>query len=223
MTAPISRGSSGGPVLNRKGRVIGVSQSMYHPLDGILLNFAVPSNALETLLGQSGKAKPLSHGNTAVSYIGCMIRGYEKRMSGDYAGAIREFTDAIDLDPNAATTYILRGICRAELGQHFAAIADYDIAIRLDPADPDAYFMRGVAKGALDQHLSAIADCDIAIRLKPDYAEAYLQRGISKAVLFRFSAAKRDLRTALRFAKRAGNRVLRDRIQKALRLLQSLE
>ena len=257
MTAPISRGSSGGPVLNRKGRVIGVSQSMYHPLDGILLNFAVPSNALETLLGQSGKAKPLSHGNTAVSYIGCMIRGYEKRMSGDYARAIREFTDAIDLDPNAATTYVLRGICRAELGQHFAAIsdydiairlspadanaylvrgvtkgvlgqhfaaiADYDIAIRLDPADPDAYFMRGVAKGALDQHLSAIADCDIAIRLKPDYAEAYLQRGISKAVLFRFSAAKRDLRTALRFAKRAGNRVLRDRIQKALRLLQSLE
>ena len=257
MTAPISRGSSGGPVLNRKGRVIGVSQSMYHPLDGILLNFTVPSNALETLLGQSGKAKPLSHGNTAVSYIGCMIRGYEKRMSGDYARAIREFTDAIDLDPNAATTYVLRGICRAELGQHFAAIsdydiairlspadanaylvrgvtkgvlgqhfaaiADYDIAIRLDPADPDAYFMRGVAKGALDQHLSAIADCDIAIRLKPDYAEAYLQRGISKAVLFRFSAAKRDLRTALRFAKRAGNRVLRDRIQKALRLLQSLE
>ena len=122
---------------------------MYHPLDGILLNFAVPSNALETLLGQSGKAKPLSHGNTAVSYIGCMIRGYEKRMSGDYAGAIREFTDAIDLDPNAATTYILRGICRAELGQHFAAIADYDIAIRLDPADPDAYFMRGVAKGCV--------------------------------------------------------------------------
>ncbi len=162
---------------------------MYHPLDGILLNFAVPSNALKTLLGQSGKAKPLSHGNTAVSYIGCMIRGYEKRMSGDYAGAIREFTDAIDLDPNAATTYVLRGICRAELGQHFAAISDYDIAIRL----------------------------------KPDYAEAYLQRGISKAVLFRVSAAKRDLRTALRFAKRAGNRVLRDRIQKALRLLQSLE
>ena len=83
--------------------------------------------------------------------------------------------------------------------------------------------MRGVAKGALDQHVSAIADCDIAIRLKPDYAEAYLQRGISKVVLFRFTAAKRDLRTALRLAKGAENRVLRDRIQKTLRLLQSLE
>ncbi|MDE0043409.1 MAG: trypsin-like peptidase domain-containing protein [Candidatus Poribacteria bacterium] len=161
MTAPISRGSSGGPVLNRKGRVIGVSQSMYHPLDGILLNFAVPSNALETLLGQSGKAKPLSHGNTAVSYIGCMIRGYEKRMSGDYAGAIREFTDAIDLDSNAATTYVLRGICRAELGLHFAAISDYDIAIRLDPADANAYFMRGVTKGVLGNNFAAIADYDM--------------------------------------------------------------
>ena len=291
MTAPISRGSSGGPVLNREGRVIGVSQSMYHPLDGILLNFAVPSKALKMLIRQSGTAKPLPLEISSFSHLGCIKRGYEKKLSEDYAGAIREFTHAIRLNPNDGIAYVLRGICRAELGQHVAAISDYDIAIRLSPADANAYFMRGVTKGVLGQHFAAIADydiairlrpgepaayfargvaksglgqysaaiadydiairlspadaeiyfrrgvaksktdqlfaaiadCDIAIQLKPDYAEAYLQRGISKAELFRFSAAKRDLRTALRFTKRAGNRVLRDRIQQTVRLLQSLE
>ena len=294
MTAPISLGSSGVPVLNREGRVIGVSQSMYHPLDGILLNFAVPSKALKMLIRQSGTAKPLPLEISSFSHLGCIKRGYEKKLSEDYAGAIREFTHAIRLNPNDGIAYVLRGICRAELGQHVAGIADYDIAIRLNPADsaaclaylmrgvakgelgqyfaaiadydiairlrpgePTAYFARGVAKSGLgqysaaiadydiairvspadaeiyfrrgvaksktDQLFAAIADCDIAIQLKPDYAEAYLQRGISKAKLFRFSAAKRDLRTALRFTKRAGNRVLRDRIQKTVRLLQSLE
>ena len=40
MTAPISPGSSGGPVLNRKGEVIGVSFAGHRALDAQNLNFA---------------------------------------------------------------------------------------------------------------------------------------------------------------------------------------
>ena len=39
MTAPISPGSSGGPVLNRKSEVIGVSFAVYKDLDAQNLNF----------------------------------------------------------------------------------------------------------------------------------------------------------------------------------------
>ena len=49
MTAPISSGSSGGPVLNTRGEVIGVSVG---DIDGQNLNFAVPSNYLKALLQQ---------------------------------------------------------------------------------------------------------------------------------------------------------------------------
>ena len=48
--APISQGNSGGPVLNEKGEVIGVSVSGIQGIDAQNLNFAVPSNYLKALL-----------------------------------------------------------------------------------------------------------------------------------------------------------------------------
>ena len=48
MTAPVSSGSSGGPVLNDSGEVIGVSFATFR--GGQNLNFAIPSNYLKELL-----------------------------------------------------------------------------------------------------------------------------------------------------------------------------
>lgn len=56
LTAPISPGSSGGPVLNDKGQVIGVSVAIFR--SGQNLNFAIPSNYLEKLMKQIGPVKP---------------------------------------------------------------------------------------------------------------------------------------------------------------------
>ena len=50
ITAPISKGSSGGPVLNSKGEVIGVAVSII--TTGQNLNFAIPSNYLIELLNK---------------------------------------------------------------------------------------------------------------------------------------------------------------------------
>jgi S1-C subfamily serine protease len=62
ITAPISPGSSGGPVLNGKGEVIGVSVATFR--GGQNLNFAIPSNYLKTLLSKSGLVKPLAQVKT---------------------------------------------------------------------------------------------------------------------------------------------------------------
>lgn len=56
LTAPISEGSSGGPVLNDRGGVVGVSVATWK--HGQNLNFAIPSKYLITLMINSGIRPP---------------------------------------------------------------------------------------------------------------------------------------------------------------------
>ncbi len=190
MTAPISPGSSGSPMLNRKGEVIGVSFMILE--GGQNLNFAIPSLYLKTLLALSGTVKPLSQGNQTISAETYFVRGNAKADLGQYLAAISDFDKAIQLKPDAVNAYINRGLAKAALGQHIGAISDYDKAIQLKPDHAEAYNNQGNAKAALGQYFAAISDYDKAIQLKPDYASAYFNRGNTKLDLGQYLAAISD-------------------------------
>ncbi len=61
ITAPISPGSSGGPVLNTEGKVVGVSVATFK--GGQNLNFAIPAWYIKLLLRDIKTLKPLSKTN----------------------------------------------------------------------------------------------------------------------------------------------------------------
>ena len=97
MTAPISPGSSGGPVLNTRGEVIGVSFASLE--SGQNLNFAIPSNYIKTLVSLSNRVRPLSRVSSTVSAETYFVRGYMKYELGNYQGAIEAYSSAIRLKP----------------------------------------------------------------------------------------------------------------------------
>ena len=87
ITAPLSPGSSGGPVLNRRGEVIGVSVLTIR--DGQNLNFAIPSNYLKTLLTKVGYAKSLSQAKPAKGHQSLLANiGGQKGLEGVTAGKL---------------------------------------------------------------------------------------------------------------------------------------
>jgi S1-C subfamily serine protease len=77
MSAPVSKGSSGGPVLNRYGQVVGVTTMMME--GGQNLNFAVPAGYLATALRRRSRAVPL---------INAVLGGQRDRERSELSGLV---------------------------------------------------------------------------------------------------------------------------------------
>lgn len=76
-------------------------------------------------------------------------RGLEKAKHQDYAGAIGEFTAAIQQDPGFSQAYIQRGLAYYDSGAILQAVYDYTEAIKLDEYSREAFYFRALARLAL--------------------------------------------------------------------------
>ncbi len=112
--------------------------------------------------------------NSAEAYL---KRGNTYLDKAEYDKAIKDYSEAIRLDPTLATAYYKRGNAYADKKEFDKAIEDYGDAIRLDPKYAGAYYNRGCVYTDKQEYDKAIKNYTEAIRLKPEYGDAYYNRG----------------------------------------------
>lgn len=122
--------------------------------------------------------------------------GYSRARSGDYNGAIRDYTEAIRLAPEYIRAYFNRGSAYRHVGEYERAIADYTDAIRLDPEHARAYNNRCWTYALLRRAQEALADCDQSLRLEPDSAATLDSRALAYWLLGEQDKARQDLERA---------------------------
>lgn len=120
--------------------------------------------------------------------------GNKKMQEGNTLGAIKDYTEAINLAPANAYAYLGRGSVYAELNTFDEAIADLSKAIALNADLKEAYFNRAYAYQGTGNYEKAIADVSKFLELLPGDAEALLKR----AELYELTNRQENMRSDLK-------------------------
>ena len=123
--------------------------------------------------------------------------GISHLAAGLYLEALKDFNQAIKLNPNNVNAYMNRGIVYTQLEQHQKALEDYNHAIELDPKYAQIYVNRGALYSYLGHHQRALEDFNQAINLNPKLTEAYINRGSVYSQLGQHQKALEDYDRAI--------------------------
>jgi tetratricopeptide (TPR) repeat protein len=186
ITAPISPGSSGSPVVNMKGQVIGVATLQI--TGGQSVNFAIPSERIAQLdrtaqsdtsqvslgdlvaaTGRNKRAKAVEYFRDGLSFLS----------KDDCQRALPYFQKASESDSGYAEAWAQTGFCSEKLGRHAEAIEASKKAVSIRPS-PESYFNIGLANYYLKQYREAEQAYRQSIKLDPyNAADAYYALGLN--------------------------------------------
>ncbi|MCD4782302.1 MAG: tetratricopeptide repeat protein [Candidatus Eremiobacteraeota bacterium] len=100
-------------------------------------------------------------------------------IKGDLKGATESINRAIEMDPQCAEAYLLRGFIREKLIEWDDALSDYQKARQLDPGNPEAYACLGllqiVKRGMLKK---ATQNFNKALEIEPGNRTAVMGLGM---------------------------------------------
>jgi len=200
VTAPISPGSSGSPVVNMKGEVIGVVSFFLMP--GQNLNFAIPGNRIARLTPVGGKTLSEREEFKEEERIAFAEKFYSVGrgflLAEDYERALSFFAQAARNNPNLAEAFFQIGYCLGKLGLYSDAIEPYLQAIRIKPNDIDTFNNLCVAYGMVRRYDEAMKACKEAIRIREDLPEAYNNLGWVYHKIGRYPEAVESCKQAIR-------------------------
>lgn len=127
-------------------------------------------------------------------------RAYQKGMNGDFVDAIVDCNHAIEVSPDYAYAYTIRGRVYRMLGQNEKALEDCNRALELNPKDDEAYTARGAVYSNMNDYEKSISDCDRAVELNPTNFLTYYHRGWAYTKLGKYDKALEDYNAAHKLA-----------------------
>ena len=176
ITAPVSHGNSGSPLLNMRGQVIGIVTVKV--TNGQNINLALGASRIAALargqlvafdqMGSKGRATQ-PEALADLWYRG----GIDSMWLGNYDNALNYFETAANRNPRRAETWIQIGYCKVKQGRNDEAIRAYQRALALRPNSADAQNKLGDAYFFEGRFTEAIAAYQQAARLQPTEGEAY--------------------------------------------------
>lgn len=181
ITAPISPGSSGSPVVNMMGQVIGVAT--LQAAEGQSLNFAVPSERIfQMRVGEVQSFASLA-AETQRNKRSAAERSYSQGLAqlsrDDFARALPYFEKAAEIDPNYAEAWYQAGFCYGILGRHADSLRASKQAARLRPDWAAAHVNIGASSFALGQFREAADAYRQALRNDEDNYEIHFSLGLT--------------------------------------------
>lgn len=187
ITAPISPGSSGSPVVNMQGQVIGVATLQI--TGGQSVNFAIPSDRIAQLdrsaQAQSGQSMSLGElvattgRNKRAKAVEFFRAGLSFLSKDDCQNALPYFQQATESDNSYAEAWAQSGFCNEKLGRHAEAIDASKKAVSIRPS-AESYFNIGLANYYLKQYRESEQAYRQAIKLDPyNAADAYYALGLT--------------------------------------------
>jgi len=201
MSAPISPGSSGSPVVSAKGQVIGIATFQF--IQGQNLNFAV--TALQIMaLKKFANAKSVSEwtfdhlGSKPSAAEELCQKGFNFSIAGENQLALQHFIKATQEAPGDAAAWSGLGSCYAGLNNSEDAIAAFQQAIQANPRDEMTHFNLANYYGKIGRFEEAIAAYKQAIAINPQLEAAHFNLGMAYVQLGRYAEGKDAFETVAR-------------------------
>lgn len=173
ITAPISPGSSGGPVFNEKGSVVGIVTFLFMKAQN--LNFAMPID----LISYSSGTKKSSVGKIEIP-DNIEVKKTEYT-AASYENSSMKITTSDDINKKApaeeAEYWYKLGLSYGKKSMRKEEINSYKKAIKLNPEHAMAHYSLGLAYIDLGIYDESIKAFEEAIKLRPNYAEAIYNLG----------------------------------------------
>ncbi len=181
ITASISPGSSGSPVVNMAGQVIGVAT--LQAAEGQNLNFAVPAERISQLkIGDVQTFASLNvetQKNKRSAAERLYSQGLAQLSRDDYARALPYFEKAAETDANYAEAWYQAGYCYGVLGRHAEALRSSRQAAKLRPDWAETFVNIGASSYALGQYKDALDAYKQANRIDEDNADTQYSLGLT--------------------------------------------